>query len=443
MLYWQTVLVDTRLQGSGRRWPPAWRPERDFIHLTGPVRSRGHRGSSYLTNDVVYADLGRTLSLRPSNLASPLGPRASSVIKRLYPLDSTNRAFVLSIVFSLASFEGFDIESIKPKGLPYATMLGSDGWGEVSAESIASWCSDLTFNMRSDKEPVALALLGTKLAEHLTAVTAIASEAEQGKIRPVGNALYLQSDLRFEPNYRTRPDLIIDRPPSIKGRPFVAIAALQAPRSLERRLRIFTLRTFAEVDLANYLNGVFGRDDDEAPPWTRNRGLAALEYLERDSPYAFSGDVTRRVWQLSVARPGAGLGTVKKLARDRLAEHLRVNRSGYSNDNIIVMGDIYHVGQAGAVGPNARSGDVNFYGTVINMTQLKAELEYLESQIESHSPTDPDLSDVRAAIAAASGDDQAVLESRLKRLSKRVISLVTDLGLAVAGAAIARAAGIG
>src|SRR5712691_479997 len=443
MCYWQTVLIDARPQKAIRRWPSAWRPEHDFIHLTGPVRSRSRSGSSYLTNDVVYADLRRTFSLCPNNPSSPLGPRASSVVKRLYPLDSANRAFALSIIFRLAWFEGFDVESIKPAYLPSASIADGEGWRQVSGESVAAWCSALRFSMRPDKESVTLAQLGGKIAEHLTAATGMPGESGQGRIQAIGNALYLQSDLYFSPSYRTRPDLMIDRPRSVKGRPFTAIAAIQSPRSLERRLRLFTLRTFAEVDIANYLTSVYGQRDSQLPLWAKVRGLAALEYLERDSLYALSGDVARRVWHLSVARPGAGLGTAKKLAHDRLAEQLRDSHSGYSSDNMLVKGDNYNVGQAGAVGPNARSADVNFHGTIINTTQLKVELEYLESQIERRNPTDRDLADVRAAIDAVGEEDQAELEGRLKRLSKSVMAMVSDLGLAVAGAAIARAVGIG
>jgi len=448
MIFWQTVLVDEREDRSSLRWPRSWQPNRDYLHRTGPIRQRSLRGSEYLTNDVAYVDLARLISLSPANPPSPVGGRPANVVKRLYPLDPQNRTFALSIVLDLRRvFPFFEIESVKPTQLPEAEI---DGWTSdwfdyrdetqiVSGADIARWCGELAMRLRGHDDVVRLSGLGDVLATHLAEATSRGVRADEGNgnVRAIGHAAYVQTTLNFGPSYSHTPDLIIDQPPDLPGRPLVGMAHLNSPASLERRLRTYALRTFAEVEIGMYLLAI--ESESGSRPWTVARADAALAFLSRESPHAQDGEVGRRIWQMSVRRAGASFGGLKSTTRDRLQRALTVSASPYSAGNVVVMGDVYNVAQAGAVGKAAQGTIVNLSGSSVDLAQLYAELLLVRNQLE---PDDDDVPILTEAIAAAKKKDAVAVEGKLKRLSKRSASIAKDLGVAVAAAAITQATGL-
>jgi hypothetical protein len=448
MVYWQSVLLDVRTDRAGLRWPGSWQPGRDYLHRTGPVGQRHRRGVEYLTNDTVYVDMTKMITFRPENRQSPMGGRPCNVVKRLYPLDPQNRAFALSIAFRLAGVAPeFVVDSRKPTRSPDAIVPlyfpDSDEVLELkcSASYFGQWCADLNMRVRGVNELVPLRDVGERIAGHLTAVTGGTRDG-QG-VRVIGHSLYLRASLIGESGVAD-PDLVVDQPPEVAGRPFVAVAGRQSPASLERRLRTFALRTFAEVQMANYLYGVLGRDAEQMGGWIGSRAATAVEYLSRPTPHGYDGEIARKVWQLSVSRRGQSFGRLKATARDRLATMIgpRTNQDSPGNVTFVTQnfGDSYNVGQAGAVGPNSQGNLVNVGGTRFDLGKLGAELTQLSQSLRAEHPDDADILE-EAAQDAANGDAQAV-EGKLKRLSRRVAQFALDLGLAIAGAAIAHAGGL-
>lgn len=153
---------------------------------------------------------------------------------------------------------------------------------------------------------VPLYALGDLIGSHLRRVTQGSAEAAFGdKFSAIGNAILLATTMYFMAEPSRGPDLVVDKPPSIRGRPFVALANSKGSSANRRRLRTYALRTFAEIHIANYLYGHYRDREPELPEWVKTRAEIAVEYLSRLAPYGLSGEAGRRMWQLSVSRSGA------------------------------------------------------------------------------------------------------------------------------------------
>jgi hypothetical protein len=440
LIYWQTVLIDERPNQHGLRWPPSWNPGTDYIHRVGPIMMRGWRGREYLTSDVVYADLANVISVRPTNNKSPLYGRPSHVAKRLYPLDPYNRSFAFTLTFHLHSEPNFIVEP-RMQSLPSTDNLWSR---PVRAEDIAHWVSKLQLVFVPRKQVYGLHEIGSVLGSHLRRATQGDVDVNlTEKFSAVGNSVLLSARMYFSSGQPGKPDLVADKPPGIPGRPFVAISNSAASFVTRRRMRTYALRTFAEISVANYLHGHLARRGDEMPDWISRRGQAALSYLSRPAPYGLSGETGRQMWLLSVSRPGAKVGQMQKLARERLADVLAPANSEQTTHRVIVMGDNYTFNApVGAAGRYSHG-----VGTVglsqAEASRLAHELVELSRYLSSRNPQDPDAAALADAAAAAQKGDLGAIDGKLKRVSRTVIGKANDLALAVAGAVIAHAIGLG
>lgn len=441
MVFWQTVLLDEREDRSTLRWPWAWLPNHDYLHRTGPIRQRSLRGREFLSSDVAFVDLARLISLRTDNPPPPTGGSPGPIVKRLYPLDPHSRTLAMSIAMNLPGFNSFfEIDTVKPNRLPPAVIWrpSEHSLFEVDTIDLVRWCSDLSMRVRGMAEAVPLTRLGSLVARHLEEVTGGEST---GSVIPVGHAVYIQTNYRnvamravHAPDAHA-PDLIVDQPPELVGTPFVGLANRTRPSNRERRLRTYTLRTFAEVQIGTTLLPKLG---DGTQPWARQCCEDSLAFLSRDAPYAQNGEMGRRVWQMSVRRTNSTFGAVKTLTRERLEGALARSSDTYSTGNVVVMGDVYNVGQAGAVGRKSRGEIVNLGGSMVDLRQLQAELEL----VRTHTDDDDDVRVLTKAILAARAEDAPAVGHWLKKLSQRSLAIARDLGVAVAAAAITSATGL-
>jgi hypothetical protein len=439
MIYWQTVLIDERPDQQGLRWPPSWAAGADYVHRSGPVLMRGTRGREYLTSDVVYTDLANVMSLVPTNDNSPFGSRPSHVVKRLYPLDPYNRSFAFSVVLRIPSDPEFQIWRYM-ENLPAASeAIGCT----VKAEEIAKWVTQLKILFNPRKQIYCLYEVGDALGAHLRLATQGGAKVVAGeKFSAIGNAILFSTGMCFVSEPSRGPDLVVDKPPGVRGRPFVALASSKGSFAARRRLRTYALRTFAEIDIANYLYGHFTRHHDQLPEWFNVRAAIAVDYLSRVAPYGLSGEAGRRMWQLSVSRSGAKVGPMRRLARDRLSSVLAPTNPGRSAGNIIVMGDNYTFhGPVAAAGRNAQ-GILTIGGSPVDATQLARELQRLSEYLQDHDADGPDARLLAEAAHEAEQGDVDAAHGKLRRISRRALKAANDLTLAVAGAVIAHAIGL-
>ncbi len=438
MIHWQTVLLDERPDQAGLRWPPSWVAGNDYVHRTGPVLMRSSRGREYLTSDVVYVDLDSLISLMPANQKSPLYGRPSYVAKRLHPLDPYNRAFSLSITFQIAANPEFRvIRSLQQ--LP--STNGAEG-PVVSGHEIAQWVSDLKVFFRPGQQICSLYELGSALGSHLRRATQGAVEPNSGeKFSAVGHAVLLSARMYFMGEPSREPDLVVDKPPGIHGRPFVAMANSNGSSAARRRLRTYALRTFAEIDVANYIYGHLSKPDSQSN-WQNRRGMIAVDYLSRSAPYGLSGEAGRKMWQLSVSRRGARIGDMRRIARDRLAPLLSPVTLGEQAGSVVIVENSYTFnGPVGAAGTNAR-GLLMISGSQVDASQLAQELERLSKYLSDRDPEDSDVPVLTEAAHDAREGNSAGAGSKLRRVSRQALSAANDLALAVAGAVIAHAIGV-
>ena len=426
------------LTGEGLRWPPSWAAASDYVHRTGQVLMRGARGREYLTSDVVYADLGNVISLIPTNRKSPLYSRPSYAAKRLYPLDPYNRVFSLTITFQIPPNPEFRV--LRHMGQLPSTN-GAAG-PRVAGFDIAQWVTGLKVLFRPKGQIYSLYELGSALGSHLRRATQGRAEPHSGeKFSAIGNAVLLSTRMYFMGEPGREPDLVVDKPPGIHGRPFVAMSNSKGSSGARRRLRTYALRTFAEIDIANYIYGHLGRRDNEAN-WLNERAKIAVDYLSRPAPYGLSGEVGRRMWQLSVSRRGAKVGEMRSMACERLAPLLGPLPPRWSTDSIVVVENNYTFnGPVGAAGTNA-SGILMIGGSQIDATKLAQELGRLSKYLSDRDSDDSDALVLAEAARDAQHGNLAAAESKLRRVTRKALAIANELALSVAGAVIAHSIGL-
>lgn len=398
---------------------------------------RSSHGKEYLTSDVVYADLGRIISLIPTNKKSPLGSRPAYVAKRLYPLDPFDRVFSLTITLQLPSNPEFRV--LRNMGQLPSTN-GATG-PRVAGFDMAQWATNLQVLFRPNGQIYSLYEFGSALGNHLRCATQGSAEPHSGeKFSAIGNAVLLSTRMYFMGELSREPDLVVDKPPGIHGRPFVAISNSNGSSGARRRLRTYALRTFAEIDVANYIYGHLGRNTEA--DWLSERARIAVDYLSRPTPYGLSGEAGRRMWQLSVSRTGAKVGQMRKIARHRLTPLLAPVSPGWSAGSIVVMENNYTFnGPVGAAGTNA-SGILMIGGSQIDATRLAQELERLSKYLSDRDSDDSDARVLTEAAQDAQRGNLAAADSKLRRVSRRALAAANDLALAVAGAVIAHSIGL-
>ncbi len=301
LVCWQSVLVDLREHGASDddaapRWPPSWRADREFVRGTGPVRARTGAGAEYLTSEATFADLGRLVTLDPSSEVSPLGGRPFGVVKRLYPLDRFNRTFTFSVVFRLPKdmYGSFKVSSVRSTGLPSKVLMTPQSFEMVSGEDLSNWVASLHMRLRGKDYPLAQVAQG--LAAHLASSTAGRDSCSSTSLRVVGHAIYLKDAVEYVANRRVDPPaLLLDRLHGTRGRPWTMVGGEQSPVTQERRLRVFMMRTVAELDIGTFLMTLPYATSMEQPQWYGRRLELCLNYLSREAPYGFSGALTRRL----------------------------------------------------------------------------------------------------------------------------------------------------
>ena len=116
-----------------------------------------------------------------------------------------------------------------------------------------------------------------------------------------------------------------------------------------------------------------------------------------------------------------------------------------------VMGDKYTVGQAGAVGPNAKAENIQFQqiwqqsSSDLDIAQLVDELKLLRGHLRQSADTpqqDEAVAEVsKAQAAAAEGDGPGVMR-HLRQAGKWALDGATAIGTAVAAAAIKASIGL-
>ena len=115
------------------------------------------------------------------------------------------------------------------------------------------------------------------------------------------------------------------------------------------------------------------------------------------------------------------------------------------------MGDKYTVGQAGAVGPNAKAENIQFQqiwqqsSSDLDIAQLVDELKLLRGHLRQSADTpqqDEAVAEVsKAQAAAAEGDGPGVMR-HLRQAGKWALDGATAIGTAVAAAAIKASIGL-
>ena len=400
---------------------------------------RSPRGQEYLTTDVVYADLKKIVSIAPTNESSPLRSRPSHIAKRLYPLDPYNRAFSLTVTFQIPAIPEFLIRS-RMNRLPQASnSVGPN----VPAEDIAMWVADLQVAFRPQGQTFSLYKIGDAVGSYLRQVTQGNAKAAVGEgFTAVGNSILLSAKLSPYERGPDRPDLVVDKPPGVHGRPFVAICNSDGSSTARRRLRTYSLRTFAEIEIADYLYGHFKSPRIGEPGWLNERARISVDYLSRPSPYGLSGEEGRKMWQLTISRPGTTASMMRRLAHHRLSSLLPPVDPAWPTGSIVIMENSYTFnGPVGAAGTNAR-GILMVGGSQINAMQLAKELQQLSSYLLSHDSEDLDGQVLAAAAREAERGDLVEADSRLRRISQKALKAANDLALAVAGAVIAHSIGM-
>ena len=116
-----------------------------------------------------------------------------------------------------------------------------------------------------------------------------------------------------------------------------------------------------------------------------------------------------------------------------------------------IVGDKYTVGQAGAVGPNARAENIQFQqiwlqsSSDLDIGQLADELKLLRGHLRQLADTpqeDEAVAEVSKAQAAALEGDGAGAMRHLRQAGKWALDGATAIGTAVAAAAIKASLGI-
>jgi hypothetical protein len=116
-----------------------------------------------------------------------------------------------------------------------------------------------------------------------------------------------------------------------------------------------------------------------------------------------------------------------------------------------VMGDSYTVGQAGAVGPNARAENIQFQqiwqqsSSDLDIGQLAEELKVLRGHLRQQADTpqeDEAVAEIsKAQVAAVEGDGAGAMR-HLRQAGKWALDSATAIGTAVAAAAIKASLGM-
>ena len=183
----------------------------------------------------------------------------------------------------------------------------------------------------------------------------------------------------------------------------------------------------------------FGQQSDEMSKWQRT----VDQHLERGD---FSPEGSIRLYAARLAVLQALDGKLA-MAKSRTPEQKVpiVVQGGLS------VGDTYHVGQAGAVGPNSQASN-NTFQQVWNQMQGTLELPVLASElgklkIALHSEaTEPDhhiaIGAVSAAESAAKAGDGPKALEYLKKCGTWVLDIASKVGVNVASSAIKGALGL-
>jgi hypothetical protein len=441
LVFWQSVLADARPEGTPRHWPAGWRPARDFVRGAGPVQARAKAGSDYLTSETAFADLSNTVAFEPDNVNSPLGTRPTGLSKRLYPLDSMNRTFALSVAFRVSAGHcgPLRIESVRPATLPAIPLSRGGEDGCIPAHEFVTWVASLRFRLRG--QPSTLSALASVVAAHLADHTS--SDGSPAGLTVLGHALYVQHALQFVPEPDAGPGLIVEQVGSIPGRPYIMIADDHVSGGLQRSARVFMLRTVAEIEIANWLTTLeYG--GARLDRWARERQKDALRFLQRKNPHGYSGAVARRLWYLSVLGNGERFGQAKKLAQSRLADRLASYRpEAFPDRSVFIMGDTYNIRHAEAVGPGAHVTNtvLNLLGLTVDGDRLASELRLLQGVLYRHGRPE-EARALEGVITATQAADAQLLESRLKRVSRIALQAARDLGVDLAAAVIERVTGL-
>ncbi|MEU8816731.1 hypothetical protein [Actinoplanes sp. NPDC048796] len=430
MLFWQSVLIDERADRRGLRWPPAWVAGRDYLHRCGPVRLRASRGRDYLSSDVVYADLANMLSVAPRNRESPLKGRPAQVVKRLHPLDADNRTFALTVAFRLHADPWL---AFSPTNEPPWVM-----------QAYGRWAAGLKITLNPTGQTHHLHELGAAVGTHVGQATRGTAKPRPGeRISPAGNAMFLSARIDWFGFGERTPEVVLDKPPEVRGRPFIALTEARGTAAARRRLRTYVLRTLAEVDIANHLAGRLAAQPADSPAWMESRARGALDFLSRPAPYGFPADRQRRIWQMSISRHGVKAGAMRRLAVERLSSLLASSAPERSGAKFVFMSDNYTFnGPVGAAGRHAQ-GVVNVNGTTVDHSALVRELTTLSDLLRRR-----DVDDADAAVVADAAQDlqegrTGSAEGKLRRLSRHTLSVAKELALGVAVAAITHSTGLG
>lgn len=431
MIFWQTVLIDERVDRRELRWPPAWVAGRDYLHRAGPVRLRGSRGREYIASDVVYADLANLLSVAPKNRESPLRGRPSQVVKRLHPLDTDNRTFALTVAFRI-------------KADPRLFLFAQEDEPPRIAEAFGRWVSALKVTLGPTGQTHPLHDLGAAVGTHVGHATQGRATPRPGeRVSSVGNAMFLTAKIHWFGFGERTPEVVLDKPPGVRGGPFIATATSNGSAVARRRLRTYVLRTLAEVDIANHLAGRLAAQGTEHASWIDSRARTAIDFLSRPAPYGYSGEHLRRIWQISISRQGVKVGAVRRIAAERLSSLLASSTPERSGDNILIVSDNYTFnGPVGAAGRHAQ-GIININGTNVDHSALVRELNELSDLLRQRDADDTDAVVVAEAAQDLQEGKTDSAEGKLRRLSRRTLSVARDLALGVAAAAIAHSTGMG
>ena len=139
-----------------------------------------------------------------------------------------------------------------------------------------------------------------------------------------------------------------------------------------------------------------------------------------------------------------GLGRIWAEAGDLRYRTLPVHQE-------VIMGDKYEFGDAGAVGPGARAGNVSFNQTwqyfqiddpqvlANELTHILAALQTDAASTDSHRTA---INEVKSARAAVEADDAGRTMAHLARAGRWALNTASTIGATVAAAAIQRALGI-
>ena len=115
------------------------------------------------------------------------------------------------------------------------------------------------------------------------------------------------------------------------------------------------------------------------------------------------------------------------------------------------MGDVYNVGQAGAVGPNSSAHDINFnqiwlqQSGNVDLPKLASELAALRMAMKQEATTaaqDIEVAEIaQAEIEAKNGDGQKML-GHLAKAGNWALDVATKIGTSVAAEMIKKSMGL-